>query len=522
MNIRRLAVVGLASLALVGCSTVTGGDNASNSASNGDSSGVNPKDVLIIAQNSDVKTLDPHNASERPAERVNRNVYSRLFDRTPDNEIVPEIVTDYEQVNETTWRFKLRDDVKFSNGDPLTAKDVEYSLTRVSTDESLLEQSRWAQISEVTALDDYEVEIVTDGPMPTLLNLLSKSGGDILPSRYIEENGLEAFIQSPIGSGPYQIVSWERDSRVVLEPNPEYYGEPASWRQVIVRAIPESSTRTSELTTGGVDIITDVPPIEWDRVEGSGEARLIHGESSRTMLMIVRMTEGTVTADPKVREAIDLAVDEQEIIDALLPGGVAVPTRTRAPQGVFGGHPDLYGSYLADMDGAKALVQEVGGGDPIPLKLTAPRGRYPMDAEVAELVTAMLSEAGFEVELEILEGGAFSDVYGNKTNEELLLIALADAMLDASYSLNHYQKDRAEGQTDYFNPEVEDLMHQGNRTFDEAERERIYHRVQEIVAEERPHIPMFQLNATYGVAADIEWTPTFDEAMVFDDVKVVE
>src|SRR5690606_15545759 len=131
----------------------------------------------------------------------------------------------------------------------------------------------------------------------------------------------------PIGSGPYQIVSWERDSRVVLEPNPEYYGEPASWRQAIVRAIPESSTRTSELTTGGVDIITDVPPIEWDRVEGSGEARLIHGESSRTMLMIVRMTEGTVTADPKVREAIDLAVDEQEIIDALLPGGVAVPTR---------------------------------------------------------------------------------------------------------------------------------------------------------------------------------------------------
>src|SRR5690606_31278471 len=233
MNIRRLAVVGLASLALVGCSTVTGGDNASNSASNGDSSGVNPKDVLIIAQNSDVKTLDPHNASERPAERVNRNVYSRLFDRTPDNEIVPEIVTEYEQVNETTWRFKLRDDVKFSNGDPLTAKDVEYSLTRVSTDESLLEQSRWAQISKVTALDDYEVEIVTDGPMPTLLNLLSKSGGDILPSRYIEENGLEAFIQSPIGSGPYQIVSWERDSRVVLEPNPEYYGEPASWRQVI-------------------------------------------------------------------------------------------------------------------------------------------------------------------------------------------------------------------------------------------------------------------------------------------------
>src|SRR5699024_811730 len=112
--------------------------------------------------------------------------------------------------------------------------------------------------------------------------------------------------------------------------------------------------------------------------------------SSRTLLLIVRMTEGTVTEDPKVREAIDLAIDEQEIIDSLLPEGVAVPTRTRAPEGVFGGNPDLYNTYVADMPRAQALVEEVGGGDPIPLKMTASRGRYPMDAEIAELVTAML------------------------------------------------------------------------------------------------------------------------------------
>lgn len=519
---RRLLTVGLTSLALVGCSTVTGGDSDTNTAAGGAGNGNNPSDVLVVAQNSDLKTLDPHNASERPSERVNRNVYSRLFERTADNEIVPEIVTEHEQLDESTWRFTLREDVVFSNGDALTAEDVAYSLTRVTTDESLLEQSRWSQITEVTATGDYEVQISTDGPMPTLLNLLSKSGGDILPSSYIEENGLDAFIQAPIGSGPYQIERWDRDSQVVLEPNPEFYGELAQWRQVVVRSIPESSTRTSELTTGGVDLITDVPPIEWDRVEESGEAKLVHGASSRTLLLIVRMTEGTVTENPKVREAIDLAIDEQEIIDSLLPEGVAVPTRTRAPEGVFAGHPDLYGSYVADMPRAKELVQEVGGGEPIPLKMTAPRGRYPLDAEIAELVTAMLTEAGFDVDLQILEGGAFSDVYGNKTNDELLMIALADAMMDASYSLNHYQNDRAAGQTDYFNQEVEDLMHEGNRTFDEAKREELYYRVQEIVAEERPHIPMMQLNPTYGMSSEIEWEPSFDEALIFDDVELVD
>src|SRR5690606_28231170 len=146
----------------------------------------------------------------------------------------------------------------------------------------------------------------------------------IIPKQYIEEVGMDEFIKNPIGSGPYKYVEWVRDDRVVMEPYEDYFNGTPKWKKVTVRAIPESSTRVGELLTGGVDLITDVPPNEWSRLDSEGSVELIKGETTRVNLLMVRTTEGSVTADPKVREAIDLAIDEQAIVDSLFQGN-AVP-----------------------------------------------------------------------------------------------------------------------------------------------------------------------------------------------------
>ena len=171
---------------------------------------------LVIAQASDLVTMDPQDSLSTTGDRFFRNLNNRLFKRNPDMEIVPDLVESSENIDEETWRFKLIEGVKFHNGEDLTAEDVKFSLERVMTDDSLKEYPYFTQLKEVNVIDDYELEVVTDGPMPTIQHVLAKSGSGILPKDYVEEVGMEGFMEQPIGSGPYKFVEWKIDDKVVM------------------------------------------------------------------------------------------------------------------------------------------------------------------------------------------------------------------------------------------------------------------------------------------------------------------
>ena len=472
---------------------------------------------LVIAQSSDLITMDPQDSLSTTGDRFFSNVVDRLFVRNENMEVVPDLVESYENVDEETWSYKLKEGITFHNGEDLTAEDVKFSLERVMTDDTLKEYPYFTQLKEVNVISDYEFEIVTDGPMPTIQHVLAKTGSDILPKDYIEEVGIEGYMEHPIGTGPYKFVEWKVDDRVVMEKNEDYFGEEPKWDKVTLRAIGEGSTRVGELLTGGVDLITDVTPNEWDRVESNEGTSLVSGESTRVALLMNRMTEGSVTADPKVREAIDLAIDQQAIVDSVLQGS-GVPVRSRVPEGVHGSDPDLYDTYVYDPERAKELLEEAGYGDGLELTLTSSKGRYPMDGQVAELIAVMLGEVGIDVNLELLESGTFIEKYSNNENEELIMIALADGLLDASYSLVHYSIDRAAGQTDYHNEEVDQLFKDASRNLNEEERVEQFKQIQQTVAEERPHTFLYQDKVNYGVSDAIEFQPRLDENIIFDDV----
>ncbi|WP_191089827.1 ABC transporter substrate-binding protein [Nesterenkonia ebinurensis] len=502
---------GLLALSLSACGGVPG-TTSDNGSENG---GEEESRTLVFAQSADPTTMDPQDARSTSAERVNRNIYSRLFRRDAEMELVEDLVIDYEQVDEQTWRFTITDEAVFHNGDPLTAADVEFSINRVITDDTLLEYVEFNQITSVEAIGDYEIELTTDGPMPTLINVLSKGGADIMPSEYIEENGIEGFIASPIGSGPYEFVEWRQDDRVVLTANEDYWGGEPQWDEVELRAIPENSTRVSELLTGGVDIAADVPPNDWDRIDDEDGSHMVFGDTTRVMLLIVRMTDGYITADPEIREAIDLAIDQGTITETLFEGN-ATPVRSRVPVGSFGANEELYDDFLYDPERAAELV---AAADETPeVTLTASRGNYPFDGEVAEMIASYLEEVGFEVNLDIREGGSYSDMYSERNNEELFLIGLADGMLDASSPMVHYTPETAEGMTDYFSEEVIDLLNQAGRTLDEEERAQLYAEAQEIVAEDRPHIPLYVQPGAFGVSDGVDFTPRLDDNLYFDDI----
>ncbi|UII55663.1 ABC transporter substrate-binding protein [Cytobacillus spongiae] len=512
-------LVGLLLAAMLLVAACSGGGSTTSGKNDQGSEGEKTEErtTLTIAQSADLTSMDPQNSLSTTGDRVFRNMFSRLFYRDSNMEIQPELVDTYENVDDVTWHFKLKDGVTFHNGDTLTAEDVKFSLERVMNDDTLKEFPYFKQFVEVNVVDELTVEIKTDGPMPTILPLLAKSGSDVLPKKYFEEVGVEEFQKGPVGSGPYQFVEWKRDDRVVLEAYDGFFGEAPKWKEVIVRAIPESSTRVGELLTGGVDVATDVPPNEWERVNGQDGVSLVNGETTRVMLIMLRHTDGFVTSDPKVREAIDLSINDQAIVDSVLRG-TAVPVRSRVPEGVIGSNSDLYDSYVYDLERAKELMKEAGYEDGLELTFTAPKGRYPLDGEVAQLVASMLGEIGIKVNLELLESSAFLDKYSSNSNEEMIMIGLADGLLDASYSLVHYTKERAAGQTDYYNEEVEELFLTASQNLDSEERNAQFQKIQAIVAEERPHIFLYQQGANYGVSDSVNFTPRLDEVINFSDV----
>ena len=252
---------------------------------------------------------------------------------------------------------------------------------------------------------------------------------------------------------------------------------------------------------------------------------MVTGDTARVLLLNVRCTEGTVTADPKIREAIELAIDKDMICNDLLQGA-GTPTRTRVGSGVTGFNWDLFGSEnanLYDPERAKELLAEAGYPDGgCPITYTAGRGKTLMDSEIAQMIASMLTAVGFDVNLEIVEGNVLSDIWSAKTNKEVIQIALSDSQYDAAYPLIHYgDKTRVEGLTDYDSKECQELYQAALTNMDLEERAEQMEEIQAIAAEDRPHVCICQMKCLYGVSNGVEFTPRMDSFYVPNEITPV-
>ncbi len=488
--------------------------------------------TLVIGSSSDIVTTDPHDQNQTNTQDLFDSIGTQMFKRDLDFNLINDLCVEYSQDTDTEWTFKIRDDVVFTNGDPLTAEDVKFSYDRVSQDESLVGYTYAKAIVSTEVVDDYTVKIITDGARPDLPTLLTLSSTTILPKNYVEENGMDAYMQSPVTSGAYMLKEWIPDDHYTIVPNPTYYGDnKATWDEVTYRAIPESSTRVSELLAGGVDIIDNVPVNEWERVNNNTDgfgSSLVYGDTSRIMLLVVRCTDGWALSDPKVREAIELAIDKDAICDTLLQGA-GIPTRTRVGSKVFGFNESLFGSEnanLYDPERAMELLAEAGygeGGQQLEIDFTSSNGRYLMDAEMAQMIAAYLQAVGIKVNLELVDANVLSRMFNGKENKDLFFIGLSDGQYDGLYALgNNADPARAEGMTDYFNDELSDLYYAARVESDEDARREMEEEMQQILADGRPFIQICQMNAVFGVSKRVSISPRMDSNITPDEVTLAQ
>ena len=484
--------------------------------------------VLTIGLAADPQTMDPQALLSTATTAVVANLYSKLLTRDDDMNIVPDLVTEYSIVDDTTWTFTLREDAVFHNGDPVTSADVKFSIERAATDETLMEYPHWKNVESVEIIDDYHFNIKTWEPYPALEALLSKSGGDILPKDYIEEVGMDGFLEAPVGSGPYQFVSYTKGQEVVLEPNPSYYGEVNDdWDQVVFRVIPESSTRVGELLAGGVDIINNVSPNEWDRINSNEGTSVLLGESTRVYMLGMKCSEGNETADIRVRQAIDYAIDDATIAEAILDGA-AVPTLTRVANGVVGQDASLYGQYNFDVDKANQLLDEAGyprGEDGIrfTLGLEGSNGRYTLDADVCQAIAAMLEEnVGIKVDLQLYDSTTYVNILSPREFKDAALYCFGDNFFDGIYAIACYTPDFSMGETDYNNERMNELYTSAMANMNLEERVAQIEEAQQIAAEEVPYSNIVNLKSAYGVRDGINFTGRLDEVFNLNTITRAE
>lgn len=516
-----LAVLMMATM-LAGCSGGASSStpaSASASAASGTSS--NDSTTLTLAINADILTTDPQALNNGTTTSVLYNVFSNLVKYDDAGEIVMDLAESYELLeDQVTWEFKIREDAVFHDGTPVTAEDVAWSLTRVMTDESSSDYMNFSPLAEAVAVDDYTVHVVSDDPYPIMLQLLCKGGAAVLPKAYFEENGEEAWLANPIGSGPYQLTEYVKDDHVTLVPFADYYGEQnPDWEEIIFRVVPESSTRVGELIAGNVDAVNMVIPTEWERVNGNEGTAVVNGPSTRVYQLALKTDKGP-TADLRVRQAIDLAIDDQTIVDTILQGA-GTPMLTRVPSGVNGCNEDLVGKYNYDPERAKELLAEAGYPDGFSMKIEAPTGRYTMDAEISQAIVAMLSQVGITVDLQLLESSAYSNVFSAHSAEDGFMTCFGLGFFDASYGMIGYFGVNTSGESNWNNQEYIDMYYEAEFNMNEEERTQLFQEMQQMVADEVPYAIICQIDNSYGVKDSITMTPRLDDVWNLSTIRKV-
>lgn len=485
------------------------------------------KSKIIIAQASDALVLDPQQQNEGPTNSVLINLYDGLVNMKPDMSIEEGLATSWEQKDDLTWVFHLREGVKFHNGKDFTADDVIFTIERCR--DQLL-SNFVAMIDEVEKIDEYTVQMKTVKPYAILLEDLAKVF--IISKDYVTEVGDEEFNLNPVGTGPYKFVEWMKEDHITLEANEDYWNGAPEIKTVIFRPISNEATRTAALLSGEVDLITDVPARDVDRI---GEKANVIKEPSLMLLYLtldvtrdktpgVDLTKNPLK-DDKVKQAIRLGIDIDSIVKNVMANH-GYPADQANPKGVYGYVEDIE-RPACDPEKAKQLLAEAGYPDGFSIKLDGPNNRYPNDYKVAEAVASQLAKIGIDVELNLMPKSVFFDYVRPGDKSSFVLVGWATDNADAGswYKSMFYTRDKKEGygtsnRCHYANPEFDELIEKSDDTADINERDKYLQEASRILDKELPMIPLFFFEDIYGIKEGFEFTPRKDACIYAYDIKL--
>ena len=468
-------------------SSAAGSSSGSGSSSAAAPAATSPVDTLIIANPVKVDTLDPQVSSVNESIWLDQTLYSRLVQADPTGtKIVPDLATTWTiSPDNLTYTFKLRD-AKFSDGSPVTAADVKYSIDRAKKYDG-----GWGflitAVKEITAPDAKTVVVKLSKPHAPLLADLAMYAFSALPQKLVEAQG-DAFFTHPVGSGPFVVSAYAPDTEVDLKRNDNYYGTKPKISNVKVKIVTNDNTRVLDLQSGNVDVIENPPGNLTAQINANPKLKVDLFPSTRVDF-IQLSTKDKYFSNVKVRQAVRYAVDLDQM-NKLAYQGAGVPATSFLPYKMLYWN-DALPKPAVDLAKAKSLLAEAGFANGFTTNLITVSGDAAGQAQ-AVVIKDSLSKIGITVNIESYElvtayGKEKTGNYGigerywtNDIIDPDEVVTFGVDVTAGSKSFDTYWSD----------PTATKLTNEARSETDPVKREAIYKQIQQIVNDQTPYLPL--------------------------------
>ena len=479
---------------------------------------------LVVAQDYPPRMMNPHGDDSDAGLSYFSNFFDGLLQRKgSEGTLMPALALKYEHPDLLTWRFYLREGVKFHNGNPFDAADVKFTFERLSNPDVSEFTNTGKQIDSVTIVDDYTVDIKTRQPIPWFANNMHQIF--IMDKESTETRDQGDVMVKAIGTGAYRFVEWVKGSYIRMEANADYWEGAPPIKKVEIRPITESSTRFAALVSGQVDIVTGVPVELFDKVKQNPKLQVVSQPARRSIFLGIGNKPCSPTADIRVRKAMYMAINEDEIIAKIMRGHATPAAQVPDPPTI--GYNATIKRLAYDPEMAKKLLKEAGYENGFDITLTGPNDRYVQDAKIAEAVARYLAKIGIRVKLDVKPKSVFFPEV-TKGILDFYLIGWFDGTFDMgrTYFKLVHTRDEEKGfgvfnGAAFSNSEIDKLLQSTADIVDPQERMKTLQKLNKMAMDNIAWIPLHYQEDLYAVqqGKGIKFQPRPDRWMVYKEIS---
>ena len=442
--------------------------------------------TLIAGWAQDPVSLDPQITSAMSSLQVLENVLDTLVVLDPQGKVQPSLATSWDVSSDgLTWTFHLRHDVKFSNGRPMTSKDVVYTYTRMLDPKTGSGQKYLlGSTQSVTAPDDYTVQFHLKTPNVALLSHLAANKAVGIIAKESVDNG--TIKTQPIGTGPFMITDFEPGNKVVLKKNPYYWKQGLPYLdEVDIRIITDESVRQTSLMTGDIDWAISVPPQSLSQLRNDKNVVVDKTAAGAYWYIGVNLKQKPLN-DIRVRHAIAYAINRKDITEAMT-FGTGDPTQDPIPSSSAWAYN--YAPYSYDPAKAKQLLAEAGYPNGFRMQIM-PTTQYPESVRGAQVIQQELQAIGIRVTIKTLEWAQWLQEEG-KGNYDTYVCSWNGLVDPYDFFYAQHRTGQVFNFTGYSNPKVDKLLDEGNVTQGFDKRKAIYRQVNKMIVDDAPYIYLY-------------------------------
>jgi len=458
--------------------------------------------AVTIAVRADVTGFfpNPPMVDESFTNSVNGEVLEGLVRFDPEWRLTAAIAERWETPDELTYVFHLQAGLRFSDGRPLTATDVAASLL-ANTSRGWPTAGYLRNIESARADGPLRLVIRTRVPYPLLLYKLH--WGYVLPAARLSENPVPL-----VGTGPYRLASWQPGKGFALERSETYRGPPPVLRKARFEVVPDPEERIARLLSGRVDVADEIPLQRTDELRKEPGIRVFSGPSLRVLFLTLRVTEPPFS-DPRVREAVDLAIDRQELVARAYDGKTVTATQL-VPPSIVGYNPSIPAARI-DLTRSRALLAEAGYPSGLDVRLDGTHNRYVNDRRILAELARQLARVGIRVTVNALDKASFFPLV-DSGRSRFHLVGWSCGSGEAGEALEALVASPGAGlgtanSAGFRDPVLDGLLEESDRALDPARRIEALQRALARVADQRPVLPLLVQSEALAVSRRVDWSP---------------